>query len=542
LALLADAYSRESFNRVPSAGALFGLGISVVRPLMSPGLSAGTYTMAEDACSLTREGASPLPAQLGAACGDSVFASSFVTTLVISAFFGVPVAKYGNRGYRYALIEVGHVAQQIQRFCADNAISVFEYGGFFDQGISSLLALNGGLPVLVLGLGLPGGDVISDSDQWDRPPLPFPPDIVGSIRVLGPGPSRDLPLIRVGAVASSSSHDGLGRGCGASLAEAKQKATSEALERLACMALRVDQRSPAADLSMEWVDPRVAYPLKSHQYSRLGLAKFDERNDVNWIVGQRVSTSSPCLVPVDYVFFGESLPQENPLYRATTSGVACHRSLAEAGRAAVLELIERDAVMRAWLARAPLSRVPPGALDDYTRDRQHYWSARGELAVLYVPSEYAHCIIACLFLDRYPYFSCGAAAEIDLTRAAAHAVIEAECISMELREDGQRPARLGAGEVLHAFDHCRYYADRRRVRTIRWLRDLHSPARPPNRDEDDIWRVDPVLVELSDPHGPPIVRAIAESLVPINFGQGFVHRTHHRVATDVNRATVHMFG
>lgn len=542
--LLAEAYSRKTFNRVPSAGALFSLGISVVRLMDSTGLLAGIYTLTQDACRLVREGASPVPAMLGAACGDSIFAAPSVTTLVVSAHFGDAVAKYGNRGYRYALIEVGHVAQQVQRFCADNAIGVFEYGGFFDDAISTLLALKEQLPVLILGIGIPGSDVISDSGEANWQSYQYGPQAVTESRILGRGPSIDLPLVRVVSrvVAASSAHEGLGRGCGASLAEAQAKATSEAFERLACTALRVDQRSPAEELSADWVDPRVAYPLTQSQYEQLGLSKFSEATAVDWIAGHRVSSSSPCLVPVDYVYFGESMPQENRLYRATTSGVACHRSFAEAGRAAVLELIERDAVVRVWLAQVPLSRVPPSSLDAYTLDRHRYWSTKGELVILYAPSEYAHCVIACLFQDAYPYFSCGAAAETDVTSAAAHAVIEAECISTELRENSQSSRPLRASEVVHPFDHCRYYAAKSRASTLHWLRVMQPAIQPPNHEEDDIWRVDPVLVTMSDDDSPPVVRAIAESLVPINFGRGFVHRVHRRVSADANRATIHMFG
>lgn len=63
--------------------------------------------------------------------------------------------KYSNRGYRYALIEIGHAAQNSYLFCAENNLSAVEYGGFIDDKLSDFIGINSNeeLPVICMILG-----------------------------------------------------------------------------------------------------------------------------------------------------------------------------------------------------------------------------------------------------------------------------------------------------------------------------------------------------------------------------------------------------
>lgn len=51
-------------------------------------------------------------------------------------------AKYGNRGYRYALIESGHIAENIYLTSQEKGLKVVAVGGFIDMEINLLLDLN----------------------------------------------------------------------------------------------------------------------------------------------------------------------------------------------------------------------------------------------------------------------------------------------------------------------------------------------------------------------------------------------------------------
>ncbi|GAA0845086.1 SagB/ThcOx family dehydrogenase [Bifidobacterium pullorum subsp. gallinarum] len=67
------------------------------------------------------------------------------------------VKKYGSRGYRYALIECGHIGQNISIVCESLAIGCCPIGGFYDRDISSILNLNKSyLPIYMYAIGRVG--------------------------------------------------------------------------------------------------------------------------------------------------------------------------------------------------------------------------------------------------------------------------------------------------------------------------------------------------------------------------------------------------
>ncbi|PZM66150.1 SagB/ThcOx family dehydrogenase [Paenibacillus dendritiformis] len=64
------------------------------------------------------------------------------------------VKKYGSRGYRYALIECGHIGQNISIVCESLAIGCCAIGGFYDREVSNILNLNKNyLPVYMYAVG-----------------------------------------------------------------------------------------------------------------------------------------------------------------------------------------------------------------------------------------------------------------------------------------------------------------------------------------------------------------------------------------------------
>jgi SagB-type dehydrogenase family enzyme len=60
-------------------------------------------------------------------------------------------AKYGERGGRFALIEVGHAAQNLALRLAREGLSGCEIGGLFDERVKSLLGLQGTPAQIALG-------------------------------------------------------------------------------------------------------------------------------------------------------------------------------------------------------------------------------------------------------------------------------------------------------------------------------------------------------------------------------------------------------
>jgi len=61
----------------------------------------------------------------------------------ITALFERATFKYGDRGYRFVLLEAGHVAQNINLASGGLRLGCMNIGGFFDRQIDDLLGLDG---------------------------------------------------------------------------------------------------------------------------------------------------------------------------------------------------------------------------------------------------------------------------------------------------------------------------------------------------------------------------------------------------------------
>jgi SagB-type dehydrogenase family enzyme len=61
--------------------------------------------------------------------------------IVITAYFGRTTWKYGQRGYRYGLLDAGHVGQNIYLVAGSIKLGAVTIGGFFDAEVSTLLGL-----------------------------------------------------------------------------------------------------------------------------------------------------------------------------------------------------------------------------------------------------------------------------------------------------------------------------------------------------------------------------------------------------------------
>jgi SagB-type dehydrogenase family enzyme len=63
--------------------------------------------------------------------------------ILITAVFERTIFKYGDRGYRFLLLEAGHVAQNINLVVNGLGLGCVDIGGFFDRQIDDLLGLDG---------------------------------------------------------------------------------------------------------------------------------------------------------------------------------------------------------------------------------------------------------------------------------------------------------------------------------------------------------------------------------------------------------------
>jgi len=140
-----EAYGRLDFTTrtVPSGGALYPLELTLICRQVE-GLASGVYHYLPGLHALECVKAVVVPAAFLTYLfmGQSQLTQAPVLG-VLSAAFGRTMKKYGDRGYRYILLEAGHVMQNLNLACTSLGLGSCNIGGFFDDELAGLL----GLPV-----------------------------------------------------------------------------------------------------------------------------------------------------------------------------------------------------------------------------------------------------------------------------------------------------------------------------------------------------------------------------------------------------------
>src|SRR6266487_4438269 len=107
------------------------------------GLAAALYHFnpALRSASLLRPGDSSR--QIATALAQPALAIDTAALVFITAIFERAVFKYGNRGYRFTLLEAGHVAQNLNVAATALGLGCVNIGAFTDQEIDDFLGLDG---------------------------------------------------------------------------------------------------------------------------------------------------------------------------------------------------------------------------------------------------------------------------------------------------------------------------------------------------------------------------------------------------------------
>lgn len=145
--LLSASYScrhrQDGMRRpVPSAGGLYPLELYAVVHAVA-GVEPGVYHYDPYAnrIELLRDG--DASSELASAVVDSVLAREAALTIVVTAVFPRVRFKYGQRGYRFALLEAGHLAQNLILAATALELSALPYGGFYDRRVDAVVGADG---------------------------------------------------------------------------------------------------------------------------------------------------------------------------------------------------------------------------------------------------------------------------------------------------------------------------------------------------------------------------------------------------------------
>jgi SagB-type dehydrogenase family enzyme len=140
--LLHAAYGVTPDGRraVPSGGALYPLELFVAAPEVA-GLESGLWRLDPHQKRLEQ-----LPGD-GGELADAVPLPELVeharAVVFLAATFWRTRFKYGLRGYRFALLEAGHAAQNLLLAAAVLGVTTLPLGGFYDARVDELLGLDG---------------------------------------------------------------------------------------------------------------------------------------------------------------------------------------------------------------------------------------------------------------------------------------------------------------------------------------------------------------------------------------------------------------
>lgn len=127
---------------IPSGGALYPTELYVL-PLDIPALGPGAFHYEVSTHSLARFIDAPAEPMLARACYTEAALPTASVAFVISACFERQRIKYGERAYRFALLECGHLGQNLLLMGTAMGLGTLAVGGFLDDEINGYLRLNG---------------------------------------------------------------------------------------------------------------------------------------------------------------------------------------------------------------------------------------------------------------------------------------------------------------------------------------------------------------------------------------------------------------
>lgn len=130
------------FRTAPSAGALYACEVYILCHKVK-GLNKGIYYFNSDKLQLEllRKGA--WWEKFLNSLIDQPYAKDASCAIIISANFGKIKYKYGERGYRYVLLDAGHIGENIYLTATALNLAIVGICGFYDDKVNELLRIDG---------------------------------------------------------------------------------------------------------------------------------------------------------------------------------------------------------------------------------------------------------------------------------------------------------------------------------------------------------------------------------------------------------------
>lgn len=147
---------KDHFKRAaPSAGALYPMDVYVLTGQESvAGIQAGNHRYQPREHRLSPVAGGDMRQQAARACFSQMWMADAPIILVITAQYSRITVKYGERGIRYAMIEAGHIGQNIFLQAQAIGLDAGIVGAFDDRKLISVLSIpSAHEPLLLMPVG-----------------------------------------------------------------------------------------------------------------------------------------------------------------------------------------------------------------------------------------------------------------------------------------------------------------------------------------------------------------------------------------------------
>ena len=526
---------------IASAGALFPLSIYFINQMSSRQLPAGLYQYdpQEDRLLLLNIDFCLEQIQYSLNDDECIFGSSCI--FFVCADIRRHMIKYANSGYRYVLLEAGHSLQNMTIAAEELGLGGVEYGGFCDEAIQQLFQMPENIfPLACYALGYE--DTEGKQDETFLKKEQEKRIIEKIVHKKGLDINFFLPddehfQLSNRRVVVSKFKDAYGRvefgtGIDSVYGIAYMKSVMEAYERYTISRRYFDRLECADKLEGNYLHPAEYIPYSDIQIVENDLTKFCSEDTIEWLQGYNME-GRHIYVPADLcfnVFGGNGI-----LYHvANTSGCAAHFNIKAAEQAALLELIERDALMKSWFYKQVPDRLREDSLPDNIRQRVRQYREKGiSTFILSLSCDYAYVVLVCSINDiNPPYFVSGVAASFSSVKEAVVKAFDEWEASFILGGSAEKIDTITPEEVASSKDHgnlYRYTNCNNEIDYLRLGRDIDISEIDAAKC-GNVRELFPVFVKYrSLIEGVHVVRAFSKELIPVNFGFGMDFYSHSKI-------------
>ena len=379
---------------VPSAGGLYPLSLYVIVPKDMKEISMGYYEYDPGRDALLIHEDEPDMEQIKFCFNNEEMIDDTIQ-IIISADVDSVAYKYGNRAYRFCLIEAGHVAQNITIAATEMYLGTCEMGGLLDQSIKNEIPMQSNeTPLLGIVVGRPGPEV--KKPDYAK----FIEDNIGEDKLV-------------------------------------------------------------TDLCV-WSEPEAGFFEASVRYT----------DGKNWYFANGTARSNIMAAFKAVVEGYERMAVKNTPGIKNSSGTAAHFSRKKAEETAILELIERDALMHCWEDKTAPNRFTPTSV--HALIRKDAWELEDrEVNFMRLVSPRAPkipVVLVTITSEHYPFFVCGAAAGTNIQEIENKALLEAESVLLYYLNNPEHTKAPKLKDIHSPEDHGKLYRlSRKAVNEISWL-------------------------------------------------------------------------